>query len=201
VRADVAEQRALLVAAEDPARAHELHHEALAQRAEHGLRTEAIRSLELIAHLMATTERAVDAARLLAAADAARASVGVPRPPVDRPDHAGVVDGLRARLGAAEMDDATVAGRALALDDAIAFVRRARGERGRPTAGWESLTPTELDIVRCVVDGMSNPQIAEKLLMSRGTVKAHLGHVYAKLALRNRTELATYAAPRLDPAD
>lgn len=201
VRAEVTEQRALLVAAIDPARVHDLHHEALAVRAEHGLRTEAIPSIEQIAHLKAASDRAGDAAHLLAAADAARTAVGYPRPPVDQPAHASTVDALRARLNPSELDEATTRGRALTLDEAIAYVRRARGGRGRPTAGWASLTPTELDVVRCVVDGMSNPQIAEKLLMSRGTVKAHLGHVYAKLSLSNRTELATFAASHLAPTN
>ena len=43
------------------------------------------------------------------------------------------------------------------LDEAVAYVRRARGSRRRPSSGWGSLTPTELDVVRLVVDGLSNP--------------------------------------------
>ncbi len=63
-----------------------------------------------------------------------------------------------------------------------------------------SLTPTELEVVRLVVDGLSNPEIGRRLFMSRGTVKAHLSHVYAKLGVANRTELATLAAAqRLRP--
>ena len=65
-----------------------------------------------------------------------------------------------------------------------------RGERLRPLAGWESLTPTELRVVEQVADGLTNPQIAEALLMSRSTVKTHLVHVYAKLGFSNRAELA-----------
>jgi DNA-binding CsgD family transcriptional regulator len=85
-------------------------------------------------------------------------------------------------------------GEQLSLDEAVAYARRARGERGRPAAGWGSLTPTELQVVDLVVAGLSNPQIAEQLFMSRGTVKAHLGHVYAKLAVSTRAELAAVAA-------
>ncbi|MGH9010387.1 MAG: helix-turn-helix domain-containing protein [Acidimicrobiia bacterium] len=47
-----------------------------------------------------------------------------------------------------------------------------------------------------VVDGHSNPQIAERLFMSRGTVKAHLAHVFAKLGVSTRAELAAVAARR-----
>jgi len=78
---------------------------------------------------------------------------------------------------------------------------RGRGPRGRPSTGWASLTPTELEVIRVVVQGRSNPEIAERLLMSRGTVKAHLAHVYAKLDVANRTELASLAAPRLEVSD
>ena len=67
---------------------------------------------------------------------------------------------------------------------------RGRGARTRPAAGWESLTPTERDIVDEVCQGRTNPQIAEQLLMSRDTVKTHLSHIYAKLGVANRAELA-----------
>jgi DNA-binding NarL/FixJ family response regulator len=50
-----------------------------------------------------------------------------------------------------------------------------------------------------VVDGLTNPEIGTRLLMSRGTVKTHLSHVFAKLGVANRTELATLASQQ--PAD
>jgi DNA-binding NarL/FixJ family response regulator len=52
-----------------------------------------------------------------------------------------------------------------------------------------------------VADGLSNPEVGRRLFMSRGTVKTHLSHVYAKLGVANRTELATLATPRLAKAD
>jgi DNA-binding NarL/FixJ family response regulator len=91
-------------------------------------------------------------------------------------------------------------GDALSLEDAVAYARRARGERGRPAAGWGSLTPTEQQVVDLVVAGFNNPQIADRLLMSRGTVKVHLAHVFRKLAVANRAELAAVAARHSGPA-
>jgi DNA-binding CsgD family transcriptional regulator len=94
-------------------------------------------------------------------------------------------------------DAAWTDGHALDLRDAIEYARRARGRRGRPSTGWASLTPTERSVVRLAADGLSNPDIGARLFMSRATVKAHLSHVYAKLGVSNRTELATVAGPHL----
>ena len=81
-------------------------------------------------------------------------------------------------------------------DAAVAYAQRARGERGRPSHGWESLTPTEGRVVELVAQGMTNPQIAEELLMGRATVKTHLMHVFAKLGVASRSEVAAMAARR-----
>jgi DNA-binding NarL/FixJ family response regulator len=73
---------------------------------------------------------------------------------------------------------------------------RVVGERKRPPRGWESLTPTELQVVKLVAEGLTNPQIGERMFISRGTVKAHLSHVFAKLAISSRAELAAEATRR-----
>jgi DNA-binding CsgD family transcriptional regulator len=81
----------------------------------------------------------------------------------------------------------------MSLAEAAAYASRARGSRRRPDDGWESLTPTEAEVVRLAVDGLTNPEIGARLFMSRSTVKTHLAHVYAKLGVANRTELAARA--------
>ena len=48
-------------------------------------------------------------------------------------------------------------------------------------------------MVELAVEGLGNPDIGRRLFMSRATVKTHLSHVYAKLGVANRTELATVA--------
>jgi DNA-binding CsgD family transcriptional regulator len=72
----------------------------------------------------------------------------------------------------------------------------ARGERKRPSHGWAALTPTEQQVVALVAEGLTNPQIAERLLMGRATVKTHLDHVFAKTGLHSRTELAAEVVRR-----
>jgi DNA-binding CsgD family transcriptional regulator len=82
----------------------------------------------------------------------------------------------------------------------LAGVRRdARGPRKRPQFGWQSLTPTELTVSGLVADGLSNPQIGERLYVSRRTVQTHLAHVFAKLDLTSRAQLAAEVTRRRGP--
>jgi DNA-binding CsgD family transcriptional regulator len=56
-------------------------------------------------------------------------------------------------------------------------------------AGWERATPAEREVVRHVVEGLSNREIGERLFVSARTVETHLSHVYAKLGISSRVEL------------
>jgi len=78
----------------------------------------------------------------------------------------------------------------------MGWARRSRGHRKRPAHGWESLTPTESEVLRHVVAGLTNPQIGERLFISRATVKVHLSHVFAKLDIASRAQLAAEATRR-----
>ncbi|GAA1395319.1 hypothetical protein GCM10009613_44840 [Pseudonocardia kongjuensis] len=58
------------------------------------------------------------------------------------------------------------------------------------------MTRAEREVVALVADGLTNPQIGVRLFMSRSTVKTHLAHVFAKLAVTSRAELAAAAVRR-----
>lgn len=58
--------------------------------------------------------------------------------------------------------------------------------------GFEQLTPREKDIVELVVQGLSNREIAEQLLITEGTVRNTLSIILEKLQVRDRTQLAVY---------
>ena len=90
---------------------------------------------------------------------------------------------LRNALGENDFDSAWAEGAALSTEEAIAYAQRGRGQRKRPTSGWASLTPTELDVVRLVSEGLGNKDIAARLFVSPRTVQTHLTHVYTKLGL------------------
>jgi len=72
--------------------------------------------------------------------------------------------------------------------------RGRRGPRDRPRVGWRSLTPAEQTIATLVAQGLSNPQIGDRLYVSRRTVQAHLAHVFAKLDITSRAQLAAAVA-------
>ena len=66
----------------------------------------------------------------------------------------------------------------------------------RAVSGWDSLTDTELKIAAFVQDGLSNPDIAAKLMLSRRTVATHVSHILKKLNVATRTGIAREAAVR-----
>ncbi len=86
------------------------------------------------------------------------------------------------------------------LQEAAALALRGRGARRRdPEDGWAGLTGAEAEVAQLAAAGVSNPQIAERLYMSRSTVKTHLSRVYTKLGVGNRTELAAAVAQLREP--
>lgn len=67
---------------------------------------------------------------------------------------------------------------------------------GLETGNTAGLSPRELDVLRLLVSGQSNPEIAEALFIGRGTVKTHVGNILAKLEARSRTEAVAIAHQR-----
>jgi DNA-binding CsgD family transcriptional regulator len=59
-----------------------------------------------------------------------------------------------------------------------------------------TLTPTETQVVELVAEGLTNPQIGERMFISRATVKVHLAHVFRKLDVKSRSELTAQAVRR-----
>ncbi len=65
-----------------------------------------------------------------------------------------------------------------------------RGARQRPVTGWDSLTPTERQVVALAAEGLTSRQIGDRLYISTFTVGTHLRHVYQKLGINSRLQLA-----------
>ena len=152
--------------------------------------------LECLARVVGGDGNHREAARLSATADAMRARTGIVRFKVYDADHEATVARSRDALGAKDFDAAWDEGAAMSTTEAIAYVQRGRGGRKRPPSGWASLTPTELDVVRLVSEGLGNKDIAARLFVSHRTVQTHLTHVYTKLGLTSRLQLAQEASRR-----
>ncbi|OBH91783.1 LuxR family transcriptional regulator [Mycobacterium sp. E2733] len=148
-------------------------------------------ALEGLAALATDPEHA---ARLFGAAEAIRRRHGEVRFTAFQGDYDASLAKTREALDPKDFETAWADGNALSTGEAISYAQRGRGARGRPASGWESLTPTELDVVRLVGEGLSNKDIAARLFVSPRTVQSHLTHVYTKLAVSSRVQLAQEAA-------
>jgi DNA-binding CsgD family transcriptional regulator/tetratricopeptide (TPR) repeat protein len=74
---------------------------------------------------------------------------------------------------------------------AAGISRGKRGRRTRPSRGWDSLTDTEVNVVRLVAEGLTNRQIGDRLFISRRTVETHVSHVFTKLDVSSRAHVAS----------
>ena len=178
----------------EPEQAWERAHHALAVLADYGDRLGAVEALEAVAGLAATRDHPDQALRLLAAAGRFHDDTGLVRLPLQADRAKRHITAARAQLEPDIAEACWAEGTQLSLDEAVAYARRGRGERARPQFGWASLTPTEREIVRLVSEGHTNAEIGAQVFVSIHTVKKHLSHVYAKVGLDGRAELAAQAA-------
>jgi DNA-binding CsgD family transcriptional regulator len=72
-------------------------------------------------------------------------------------------------------------------------LRRRRASRASAANGWAGLTPSEVEVVNLSAQGLTNREVAGRLFLSPHTVSMHLRHVYAKLGISSRAELARIA--------
>jgi DNA-binding CsgD family transcriptional regulator len=119
------------------------------------------------------------------------------------------LEDLGAELTATDREAAIdVLGRTLALYTELGATWDARRVRSRlrelgvrrrlvtaepERSGWEALTTSELTVAGLVVEGLTNREVAERLFVSPHTVNSHLRHVFSKLGITSRVELARIA--------
>ena len=168
-------------------------HEAMEIQRDSALLPGLLRTLESIASILDARGKYNDAVRILAFADRSRSEIQLVRGKVEEGEYQSLTKRLSQSLepavfsrldrGAADSD----------LEEIVVLISKKRGKRTRALGGWESLTKTERRVVRLATEGLSNPQIAERMFIARGTVKVHLSHIYSKLDVTSRTQLATKA--------
>lgn len=181
------------LAREDAGEAEAHLHEALEIQRDAGLLPALLRTMEAIAEILAGKEKYEDAARVLAFIDQTRAEMQLVRGNAEEAQHQSLMFNLLQALGTeihAELKSSTAESD---LEGIIGLISRMRGKRARPLTGWASLTPTERRVVSLATEGLSNPEIAKRMFVARGTVKVHLSHIYEKLDVKSRTQLAAKA--------
>jgi NarL family two-component system response regulator LiaR len=76
---------------------------------------------------------------------------------------------------------------------AVRVLQNIRGENSEAEPLFTELTDRELDVLKLIASGLTNSQIAEKLVISENTVKGHVSNILSKLHMADRTQVAVYA--------
>jgi ATP/maltotriose-dependent transcriptional regulator MalT len=185
----------------DPTGAAVRYRESLGLWGEIGTQEGLVDALAGTGRLAAQGGRPAPAARLLGAAAALGEALGYFLPPPEQARCARAAAAVRATLGEHEFAAAWTAGRALAPEQAAIEAAAQLGDLTVPAApaisqdagAGTGLTPRELEVLRLLVAGRSNPEIAAALFVSRRTVTTHLTSVYAKLGVATRAEAVAHA--------
>jgi non-specific serine/threonine protein kinase len=161
-------------------------------------------AVDVLAGAAAALGEAERAARLLGVALRIWQTVGPPQ--LGSPDlaaaRADVEKLARDKVGDRGYESALADGRNLDLDAGIDYALdepAVRQPGGSATlTGWAPLTRREREVTVLVADGMTNQQIADRLVISRRTANSHVEHILTKLDFTSRAQIAAWAARRSD---
>jgi len=165
-------------------------------------------NLEASAALAGAKAEEARAARLYGAAEALRDAIGAPLAPVDRPDYERHLTAARAQLDEAAWEKAWAEGQVMALEEAVEYALSEEEPTAPPLspvpeqeapAGTQlpDLTRREKEIAALIARGLTNRQIASKLVVSGRTVDNHVRNILKKLGLRSREQVAARMAEHL----
>jgi DNA-binding CsgD family transcriptional regulator len=159
--------------------------------------------LEGVAGVRAAQGELLQSARLWGAAEALRETIGAPIPPVYRAAYERVVKAARAQFGEKVFTAAWAEGRTMPLEHVLAAqgpvpIRAAIPAEPVtappvPNASTYGLTAREVEVLRLVAQGLTDPQVAEQLVISPHTVNSHLKAIYGKLGVSSRSAATRYA--------
>ncbi|HLZ26980.1 MAG TPA: LuxR C-terminal-related transcriptional regulator [Chloroflexota bacterium] len=146
-------------------------------------------ALETLGCIAADEGQARRAARLFGAAQALREPLGDFISATMQAARVRALQMVRMQLGERGFGAAVAAGRNMSLDDAVALAHGVE-HTDTPPSG---LTPRERDVARLVAKGLNNSEIAHALVLTERTTESHLTHIFGKLGLHSRTQLAAWA--------
>ncbi len=153
--------------------------------------------LVALGEVVAAQRQLAWAAQLWGAAEALRDAIGIPIPLVERADYERSVSATRVHLGERAFAAAWAQGQSMTLEQALA----AKGQKPTPPPPTltsspnypAGLTAREVEVLRLLSSGMTDIQIAEKLVLSPRTVHAHISSIYSKLGVTSRSAATRYA--------
>ncbi len=189
----------------DHAAARALYKESLAIAKKWNYKLHIASYLEGLAGVVVVQGEPAWAAQLWGAAIAVRNAMGAPLPPVERADYERSVATARARLGEKAFTAAWAEGRTMTPEQALAAQGTATmsipATIGQPSTLPAKTAPTypagltarEVEILRLVVQGLTDAQVAEQLVISPRTVNWHLTSIYSKLGVSSRAAATRYA--------
>jgi predicted ATPase/DNA-binding CsgD family transcriptional regulator len=153
--------------------------------------------LVVLGEVVAAQQKLAWAAQLWGAAEGLRDAFGVPIPLAQRADYERSISAARVHLGERAFTTAWAQGRAMTPQQALA----AQGQKPIPTPTTKVTPPTypagltarEVEVLRLLASGLTDLQIAEKLVLSPRTVHAHISSIYNKLGVTSRSTATRYA--------
>lgn len=155
-------------------------------------------ALETLARMAADAGEHERAASLLGSAERVRmeSSLTVLQP--FRPQHERLVSTAVQGIGQAAFDTAFEHGRAMTIDEGVAFAVEGRQPPkpapAAPSRPQAVLTRRQLEIARLIADDLSNKQIAARLFLSERTVETHITNILNKLGLNSRAQISRWMA-------
>jgi DNA-binding CsgD family transcriptional regulator len=150
-----------------------------------------------LGEVVAAQHKLTWATQLWGAADALQDSLGVSILPIELADYERSLSAARVHLGERAFAAAWAQGRAMTPQQALA----AQGQKPTPTPTTAmtpstypaGLTAREVEVLRLLAGGLTNQQVADKLVLSPRTVHAHISSIYSKLAVTSRSAATRYA--------
>jgi non-specific serine/threonine protein kinase len=148
-------------------------------------------AIDLLAVCLATKGEFARAAELCGAGDALWMMLRTPQQagPHYAAARQGGADACRQALGEEQFETARRRGLSLSVSEAIALARSAAAPVTPPA---NPLTRRELEIAGLVTEGLGNREIAERLVLSKRTVDAHIDHIFTKLGFSSRAQIAVW---------
>ena len=168
--------------------------------------------LHTLACVMARREQPVRAARLWGVVQGMEEAYGAHLTPIilSLTDYEGHLSRGRSQLGEEEFAAAWAEGKAMSPGQAIEYARSDEEVRELPTLvsqqqplpeeRTEKLTRREREVALLVAQGLTNPQIASELSVSRSTANNHVARILRKLGLRSRAQIAAWVTERRPPS-